>query len=178
MDYIIVLGSGIRSEDVSPLLKSRIDKALEVYHVQKEKPKLIVSGGQGPNEPVPEAYAMKKYLISEEIPSKQIIMEDKSTTTFENMVFSKSKILEDWIQRKKTTEPVIVFSTNNYHVFRSALFAKKAGMKADGIGAPTAFYFLPSALLREFIAVIYMYKWWFIIIVLLELFLFVSSISY
>lgn len=178
VDYIIVLGSGICSEDVSPLLKSRIDKALEVYHVQKEKPKFIVSGGQGADEPVSEAYAMKKYLISEKIPAKQIIMEDTSTTTFENMIFSKSKILEDCVQNEKATEPVIIVSTNNYHVFRSALFAKKAGMKADGIGAPTAFYFLPSALLREFIAVIYMYKWWFIIIILLELLLFVSSISY
>lgn len=120
-------------EDLSPLLKSR-NKALEVYYLQKEKPKFIVSGGKWGNESAPEVYDIKKYLISEEISAKKIIMEDKSIIIFENMFFSKSNILEDWVQREKRTEQVIIFLEVHY-------LQKKPGMKADGIEVPTAFIF-------------------------------------
>lgn len=156
VDYIITLGSGIRSEDVPPLLKSRLDKAIEYYH-KNPNAKIVVSGGQGADEPVSEAFAMKKYLLSQNIPETQILVEDQSTTTFENMTFSKKIIFEDW--KISNTEPTILFSTNNYHVLRGALYAKKAHLKAEGIGAPTALYFLPTALIREYIALLTHYKW-------------------
>lgn len=156
IDYIITLGAGVRSDKVSPLLKARLDKALEYYHRQKEKVKMIVSGGQGPDEPVSEAFAMAKYLNSQNVPDPKIIKEDQSTTTFENMRFSKQKIESDW---DGTTAPRVIFSTNNYHVLRGAIYARKAGLNANGVGSPTSFYFLPSALIREFIALLVIYKW-------------------
>lgn len=166
LDYIIVLGSGLIGDRVPPLLKSRLDKGIEIYKQQLKKgfhTKFIVSGGQGPDELVSEASAMKKYLLSQNIPESDVLIEDKSTTTYENMCFSK-KIM-DSLNKKYSC----IFVTNNYHVFRSSIFARKAGLKANGVGAPTAFYFLPSALIREYIAILVLYKYFNLIVILLFL---------
>lgn len=155
VDYIIVLGSGIRSEEVPPLLKSRLDKGIEYYRKNPDA-LFIVSGGQGPDEPVSEAFAMKKYLLSQKIPDEAILVEDQSTTTYENMLFSKKIIDSDW-QLKKTdsqSKPSVIFSTNNYHVLRGSMYARRVHLKAEGVGSPTALYFLPTALIREYIALL------------------------
>ena len=151
IDYIIILGSGVRSEEVPPLLKSRLDKGIE-YYQKNPTAKFVVSGGQGADEPVSEAFAMRKYLHSQNIPNHQILFEDKSTTTYENMLFSKKIINEDWSD--KEMPPSIIFSTNNYHVLRGSLYAQRVKLKAQGVGAPTALYFLPTALIREYIALL------------------------
>ncbi|WP_081168787.1 YdcF family protein [Lactococcus garvieae] len=155
IDYIIVLGSGITSEEVPPLLKSRLDKGIE-YFYKNPSSKFIVSGGQGADEPVSEAYAMRKYLVSQHIPQESIIMEDQSTTTYENMLFSKQRMEEDWQPHAQDgkAQPVVIFSTNNYHVLRARLYARRVHLKAEGVGAPTAFYFLPTALIREYMALL------------------------
>lgn len=155
LDYVIVLGSGLIGDKVPPLLKSRLDKGIEIYSQQLSKgnhTKIVVSGGQGSDELVPEAVAMKKYLVSQGIPELDILVEDKSTTTYENMKFSKN------IMNNISKNYSCIFVSNNYHVFRASIYARKAGLKANGVGAPTAFYFLPSALIREYIAIIMLYK--------------------
>ena len=155
LDYVIVLGSGLIRDKVPPLLKSRLDKGIEIYSQQLSKgnhTKIVVSGGQGSDELVPEAVAMKKYLLSQGIPDLDIFVEDKSTTTYENMQFSKN------IMNNISKNYSCIFVSNNYHVFRASIYARKAGLKANGVGAPTAFYFLPSALIREYIAIIVLYK--------------------
>ncbi|MEW8960673.1 YdcF family protein [Paraclostridium dentum] len=155
LDYVIVLGSGLIGDKVPPLLKSRLDKGIEIYSQQLSKgnhTKIVVSGGQGSDEIVPEAIAMKKYLVSQGIPELDILVEDKSTTTYENMKFSKN------IMNNISKNYSCIFVSNNYHVFRASIYARKAGLKANGVGAPTAFYFLPSALIREYIAIIMLYK--------------------
>lgn len=155
VDYIIVLGSGIRSEEVPPLLKSRLDKGIEYYRKNPDA-LFIVSGGQGLDEPVSEAFAMKKYLLSQKIPAEAILVEDQSTTTYENMLFSKKIIDSDWQLKKPDSQskPSIIFSTNNYHVLRGSMYARRVHLKAEGVGAPTALYFLPTALIREYIALL------------------------
>lgn len=149
MNYIIILGSGIRTEEVTPLLRSRLDKAIQ-YYKKNNGVKLIVSGGQGADEPITEAAAMKKYLLSQDIPEYDIIEEGRSTTTYENMLFSK-RIIE---AREAGKDYTVMFTTNNYHVFRAAMYARRAGLKADGVGSPTALYFLPTAMMREFIGIL------------------------
>ncbi|MGL5693676.1 MAG: YdcF family protein, partial [Peptostreptococcaceae bacterium] len=165
LDYIIVLGSGLIKDRVPPLLKSRLDKGIEIYNQQIKKGnpcKIIVSGGQGADELVSEASAMGKYLLSQGIKESDVILEDKSRTTYENMKFSK-KIMD------KSEKYNSIFITNNYHVFRASIFARKVGLKSNGVGAPTAFYFLPSALIREYIAILVIYKWISIIFILIVL---------
>lgn len=166
IDYIVTLGSGITSEKVTPLLKSRLDKGIE-YFIKNPHAVFIVSGGQGPDEPVSEAYAMSLYLYSRGIPKEQVILEDLSTTTYENMAFSKNKIIEHAKNNQISKDINTIFTTNNYHVFRASLYANKVNFKAKGIGAPTAHYFLPNALIREFFALLMMHRYQIAILLIL-----------
>ena len=89
-DLIMVLGAGIFTEKVTPMLAERLNRALSVYQHQTDKCKILVSGGQGPDEPISEALAMQRYLIQHGVPQSSIIMESQSTNTFENFYYSKS----------------------------------------------------------------------------------------
>lgn len=169
-DFLIVLGSGLIGGDrVPPLLASRLNRAIKFYDKQYAKKgkraTFIVSGGQGANETISEAEAMRGYLIEKGIDENFIIMEDQSVNTLQNMKFSKAKM--DAIMSNYNS----LFSTNNFHLFRAGIYARKAGLKSQGIGAKTALYYMPNALIREFIAITVMYKkstyglTWFITIV-------------
>lgn len=150
-DFIIILGSKIKGDGtLTPLLKGRVDKAIDFgnkqYEISKKKIVYVPSGGKGNDEVIAEADAIKKYLIERGIKEKQIIIENKSTSTIENMKFSKNKIDEVNDNAK------IVFSTTNYHVFRSGVIANSQGIDCEGIGSKTKWYFYSNALIREFIA--------------------------
>ncbi len=147
-DYVIIHGAGlINGEKISKLLQERIDKAIEVYRVDPSPTKLIPSGGKGSDESISEAEAMKRYLLEKGIPEDDILMEDRSTTTLENLRFSKDII--DSREGRKYTALV----TSNYHVYRALRYCRRVGLSCTGIGSHVAFYFWPSALIREFIAV-------------------------
>ena len=150
-DFVIILGSKINSDgSLTPLLKGRADKAIEFakkqYENTKKKIVYIPSGGKGNDEVIAEAEAIKNYLIKQGVSEKQIILEDKSTSTLENMKYSKNKIDEINCQGN------IIFSTTNYHVFRSGVIASNQGIDCEGIGSKTKWYFYTNALIREFIA--------------------------
>ena len=152
-DFLIVLGCGLRQDGTpTPLLKGRLDRALAFYEKQKAQTgrelTFIASGGKGPDEPVSESTAMKKYLMDHGVPDSRIIEEDQSVSTFENMQFSKEKIQQIDPKGK------IAFSTTNYHVFRSGLFARRVKMRAVGMGAKTKWYFWPNAAVREFVGLL------------------------
>ncbi|MGM0217868.1 YdcF family protein [Enterococcus sp. AZ126] len=158
-DFIIVLGSGlIDGKTVPPLLGKRIEKAIQFYKAQANAtlspPKILMSGGKGDDEHVAESIAMKDYAIEKGIPEEDILVESNSKNTLENMRFSK-EIMETVFGG---TDFHALFTTNNFHLFRAGLFAKMANLNADGLGAKTAFYFLPNAFLREFIAIVMMHK--------------------
>ncbi len=154
-DYLIVLGAGLSGDKVTPLLAGRIDKAIEFYNSQKEKgikpPKIIMSGGQGPDEVIPEALAMKSYAVEMNIPEEDILMEDKSTNTKENLLFSTELIKKD----SDKDNPEVLFITTNYHVLRAGILAKSLGLNYNGIGSKTKFYYYVSAIIREYIGIIY-----------------------
>lgn len=155
-DYLIVLGAGLSGDKVTPLLAGRIDKAIEFYNSQKEKgikpPKIIMSGGQGPDEVISEALAMKNYAVEMNIPEEDILMEDKSTNTKENLLFSTELIKKD----SDKDNPEVLFITTNYHVLRAGILAKSLGLNYNGIGSKTKFYFFVSAIIREYIGIIYL----------------------
>ncbi len=150
-DFIIILGSKIRDDgSLPPLLKGRVDKAIEFANNQYKNSKkniiYVPSGGQGKDEIISEAEAIKNYLVKKGINKKQIIIENKSTSTTENMKFSKNKI------DKINDNANIAFSTTNYHVFRSGVIANEQGIECEGIGSKTKWYFYTNALIREFVA--------------------------
>ena len=153
-DYIIILGCGMRKDGTPrPLLAGRIDRAMtfsrEQYDATGRTARFVVSGGKGSDEPISEAQCMKNYLISNGVPEEQIILEDKSTNTLENMKFSKEKIIAFGDASAK-----VAFSTSGYHVFRSGIAANRNKLKAVGIAAPTKWYFWPNAAVREFIGLL------------------------
>lgn len=161
-DYVIVLGSGLIGDRVPPLLASRIHKAVAQYKKYGERPLIVTSGGQGSDEKVSEAFAMKKFIHKHypEIPDEAVVMEDQSTTTLENMKFSRV-IVEERLGEKARG----VFVSNNYHILRAGFYARKAGLKAQGVGARTAFYYVPNAFTREFIGLLEMYKWRHVVLI-------------
>lgn len=147
-DYVIIHGAGlIDGETPTKLLQDRLDKAIEVYRKDPTPPKMIPSGGKGNDEKISEAEAMKRYLVSQGIPEEDILMEDRSATTYENLAFSKEII--DGREGRKYTALV----TSNYHVYRALRYCRKIGLECTGIGSHVAFYYWPSALIREFIAI-------------------------
>lgn len=147
-DYIIIHGAGLRGEEPTPLLRGRIDKALELWKAQGAHAILIPSGGQGSDEVISEAEAMARYLSSRGVPQDSILLEDRSTTTMENLLFAKHLLEARGLGAYRCA-----FVTSDYHVFRTSLYASKVGLKGDGIGSKTAGYYFPTAFIREFIAI-------------------------
>lgn len=177
-DYLIVLGAGlIDGKTVSRLLGARIDRAIAFAYKQYDKgrklPKFIMSGGKGNDEKISEAQAMKNYATERGIPEENILLEDQSQNTYENMLFSKEIALKNYGSKKFKSK----FFTNNYHLFRAALYAKKVHLHANGIGSTTRLYYLPNATIREFVGVFMMHKMrHFIIMGLIAIFFILRAI--
>nr|WP_243177773.1 YdcF family protein [Clostridium hominis] len=148
----MVLGAGLRGSKISTSLLYRLETAVE-YNKLYPDVKIIVSGGQGPDEDISEAKAMKDYLISKGIDESLIISEDKSTNTYENFLFTK-KILEDETGEEDFTVTVI---SNNFHMYRAKYLGKQVGFECLGYPAPShaasSFIFYT----REFFGVIKAY---------------------
>ena len=150
-DALIVLGGGIRGEKVTLPLKLRLDKAIE-YHHKNPDALIVVTGGQGFQETVTEAYAMEKYLVENGIDKNRIIKEEKATSTFENMKFSK-EILDSYF----TNDYSVCIITNNFHIFRGTTIAKNRGFKdVTHIHAGLQWYNILPCYLRESLAIIKM----------------------
>lgn len=147
-DFIIILGCKIKDDGtLYPLVRGRADKAIELYRKQLEatgkEAAFVPSGGKGSDEVIAEGEAIKNYLIEQGIPESIIFAETESTTTKENMLFSK-KIIDSLKSDAK-----IAFSTTSYHVFRSGAIALANGLSIEGTGSRTKWYFWPNAFLRE-----------------------------
>lgn len=156
LDYLVVLGAGLDGEKVTPLLASRVDKAVKLY---RDNPsiQLIMSGGHGEDEVVAEASAMAEYARQQGVPPEAIILEDRATNTEENIMFS-----YDLMSSKEAKFAVV---TNAYHVFRALLIAKEAKIKCIGYGAKTKWYFTLNAFIREFIGYLYFKRQFHLVVI-------------
>lgn len=142
VDYIIVLGAKVRPNgNPSTVLKYRLDAAYDYLSAHPDT-RCIVSGGQGSNEPMPEADAMAQYLRERGIEENRILIENTSETTAENMAFSRDLIADP------SAEVGIV--TNNFHVYRALKIAHKTGIEhVYGIAAHSDTWYLPNNMFRE-----------------------------
>ena len=148
VDYILILGCRFRKDGtLTPLLQGRVDRAVEFWRDQKaatgREAVLMPSGGQGPDEVIPEAEAMRRYLAAQGIPERAIRPEDRSRNTYQNMEFSKALIDAEKPGAK------VAYATTNYHVFRSGVWAALAGLPAEGMGSRTKWWYWPNAFMRE-----------------------------
>ena len=146
-DVLVVLGAAVHGETVSLPLKYRLDKAIE-YAQKNPDAIIVVSGGQGPQEAVTEAYAMQQYLLQHGV-SNLILKEERATSTYENFIYSK-ELLDERLDK----EYRIAFVTNDFHIYRSQQTAKQAGVETvTFLHGKTAWYNLVHNYLRESLAV-------------------------
>ncbi|MFM6851593.1 MAG: YdcF family protein, partial [Terrabacter sp.] len=104
----------------------------------------------GDDEPMAEGVAMAAYLVAHGVPAGAVAIEDRATTTEENLLLSREILRSRGLDGDGHLRVV----TSSFHVGRSALIARGIGIDADVTGAPAAWHFVPSAFLREFLAAI------------------------
>ena len=150
-DAVIVLGAGIRGEQVSKLLSYRLDKAVE-YSSVNQAAVIVVSGGQGPQEDITEALAMERYMVEKGVPKERIIKEEISTSTYENILRSK-EILDQLFEDPYET----VVITNDFHIYRATKLAEKLEMNVTHYNAKIEWYAIPLNYSRECVAILKMW---------------------
>lgn len=180
-DAIVVHGAGLIEGRVTPLLASRVRTAVRVWEEESAArgtrrgstlstqpptqvsaphgasdgvvpPVLVMSGGQGPDEPVSEASAMAAYARELGVPAGAILLEDRSTTTRENIRFS-SELLHSLPPERRIDPDNVLLVTSDYHAVRTAILASDMTVPWAVAPAPTARYYVVGAWLREYVAV-------------------------
>ncbi len=146
-DALIILGAGIDGETPRLPLRERLKKGA-AYYEKNPKVMIVVSGGRGAEEDITEALAMERYLVSAGVPESHILKEERSTSTYENFVYSKG-ILDNYFNRPYST----VFITNGFHIFRANQIARIAGLDCTTLHAEIIWYSIPVIYIRESMAV-------------------------
>lgn len=131
-DYIIVLGAAVHGDTPSLSLIERMDAACR-YLKQHPEAVAVLSGGQGSGENLSEAQAMFNWLTANGIDESRLILEDKSTSTLENLENSFALISERGDDPKRSTAIV----TSEYHLYRAQLIGESLGVRLGGVAAHT-----------------------------------------
>ncbi len=141
--YVVVLGANVVGQEPSAPLRARIHAAYD-YLIAHPEAIAILSGGQGSDETMSEAACMFRELTALGIPESRLWLEEKATSTWENITFSLNLIQEKTGQRPET----IGLVTSEFHLYRAGLFAADCGVDMVGIPGETAdrweyiYYFL------------------------------------
>jgi uncharacterized SAM-binding protein YcdF (DUF218 family) len=129
-DAVIVLGAGLRGDEVGSHLVRRLDTAA-AYLKRNPNAVVVVSGGLGAGRTITEAEAMYRYLVALDVPSERILLESASTSTHENLLFSREILA---VRFPDGFRAVVV--SNNFHIFRATQMARTLGIDAVALGAP------------------------------------------
>lgn len=151
-ELVIILGARLYGSVPSPSLKERLDTGGD-YLASHENAIAVVSGGMGKGEDISEAAAMKDYLLEKGIKEERILVEANSTNTFQNITFSKELVEEKFPEFDLDSEEIGII-TNDYHVFRGVMMAKRFGFHAVGIPAKTPPTTLVKGYVREYFGVL------------------------
>ena len=149
-DTVIVLGCQLKGDKPSKMLRQRLDKAYE-YLEQNPNAVAIMSGGQGPDEVMPEATAMYNYLVEKGVDPNRLYIEPDSHNTQQNMEYSAEIIKEKGLDKN------VVVITQSFHQYRASVYASEAGLTAHALNCQTNPGTLPTYWLRELFAVVKMY---------------------
>lgn len=146
-NMIVVLGCQLWGENPSPMLQKRLDKAYDLLVKYPDVP-VVVTGGQGDDEVISEGEGMKRYLVRRGISEDRIIVEDKSTSTYENI----RNAFE--ITDSKGLSRDITIATSEYHLYRASLIAKSQGAgEVTSIPSFTDFNLVPAYWVREWLGI-------------------------
>lgn len=140
--YIIILGAKVDGDELSKVLKNRADAAISYWNNNKQA-QIVVTGGKGNGENITEAAALKNYLLANNIAEDKILLEDQSTSTYEN--------LQNSMDLYNITEAVI--ASSDFHLYRAVTIAEKKGMKAYPLAAKTPASVIIPLTIREFLAI-------------------------
>jgi len=148
VDYVIILGGGLKNGQVTKTLQYRLDQGILFL---KEHPDLevIVTGGVGLRETISEGEAMKNYLVAKGIPEDKIIVESKATSTMENFKYTKQILNE----RTGRSDYKVLVVTSDFHMARSKVLASVNGFIPYGIPSKTETLVFPNSVIREYFAV-------------------------
>lgn len=144
----VVLGCKVRGTKPSRILQERLDAAYE-YLVENEKAVAILSGGKGADEDISEAQCMFEYLTAKGIEENRLLLEEASTNTRENLLFSKEILKEQGLGEK------ITIITSDFHEYRACDMAEKLGLESYSTPAHTFFAYLPTYYVRELYGILY-----------------------
>jgi len=147
-DVVIVMGAGVIGEFVTRPLAHRLNTAFH-YWQQNPDAYIIVTGGLGDRATITEAEAMARFLSRLGVPRERILLEEYSTSTYENLVFAQ-KILDEHFPDGFTA----VLITNDFHLYRSVRTASRLGLDVNRLGANTDVYSWPVNYMREMLAVV------------------------
>jgi len=147
-NVVFVLGAGLRDDEILPTLEARLNQTL-LYFEQNSDAIFVVCGGYGEDQTISEARAMADFLVAGGIPYVQIILEDASTSTYENFYFAMALLNEHFPDGFSS-----VIITNNFHIYRSGFIARHLGLDPTHFGAPTPIRTLGGNYIREIFAVI------------------------
>ncbi|MEH7118892.1 YdcF family protein [Neobacillus vireti] len=143
-DFLIILGARVKGEEPSPVLTSRIDIAAR-YLKENKNSIVIASGGKGPGETISEAEAIKRELVMQGIKESRILLEDRSTDTYENIKFSKRLI------PPSAKQGIVV--TNTFHLYRALSISDYQGLSVKGLPAVTPWSAVLKSYSREYLAI-------------------------
>ncbi len=147
-DVGIVLGAAVWGEGPSPGLRERLNHALWLYQ-EGYVPVLLVTGGLGKGKRLTEAAVMKEYLVERGVPAEHILMETKSTSTYENLLYG---------QQVLSTHPYqnALLISHDYHLFRAVTMAESLGIPVSPVAVHSQVLFKPYHEAREVLA----YSYW------------------
>lgn len=148
---VLVLGCRAFGYNPSNMLWKRLESAL-AYLEEHPEAVAVLSGGQGTDESVSEAECMRAWLVKRGISEDRLYLEDKSTSTEENLEFSKELILAEGLN------PDILIITNEFHQYRAGKYAQAQELNYGALSAPSPFGMGPIYYVRELYGILH--NWW------------------
>lgn len=139
-DAVIVFGAGVNGREPSPVLKSRIDAAANYLRAHPQVP-AVLSGGRGKGEAISEAQAMKDGLTAQGISPSRLYLEEKATSTAENLRNSERLLSRQGIALRGKTVALV---TSDFHLCRAQFLAKRIKIRTTGIPAETPYWWLSA----------------------------------
>ncbi len=156
-EVVVVLGSGLMGDRVPPLLARRLDLGIATYLRARAvwpSPLLVVSGGRGSDEDISEAEAMARYVRNHDAWVGELVLEDQSASTEQNIRFTQQVVFERGVDGPWTAV------TSDFHAFRAAMLLSENKIAGNAVGARSVRYFWASAKLRELIAILAQFPRW------------------
>ena len=145
---VVVLGCRVYGERASLSMAERLDAAYE-YLMKHPESACVLSGGKGDGENITEAECMYRYLINRGIDEARLYKEEASTTTRENLLFSKQLI------ETLALNPVVAIATSEYHMYRAGMIANVLEIDWAAVPGKTAIWLFPTYYVRELYGILY-----------------------